>query len=425
MTQVEVGEGGSEQHAQRERMLRSAIELQTQLKQSQQKLESLTQQLADTPSEAQDTHTSADPAMPDTLNVKETILPGKPDAAAPTSALMDSLFGSDDDDDDAKASNSQAQVTKASAGKQQAGSAAVAAQQHRQIRADAAQAAGTGLVAGVANRRAGTHAKQGNLATADFIPDNSKDRAQRITSAGPGQQLVDPAAPRRSISFNSLRRHQVSSVQQRKDSFNAAADEAVMQVAAQRSTAGKQAAAVTASGPSLGAAAAKPKADQSRPEAPGSSPHKAMHGTSSGTDIHQTPMKPNGVVSTASAPNQEIGHMPSALPRQPSVTQDLSGGRVQSAAAPAAPAQTAGLVAQGSEDVPKVITRTSQAEPAPKLKTGSRLAASMAKLAASKRAPSDQPAPATAAAAMQQSGDVQKNSTIPEDVKRALLAKVH
>ena len=425
VTQVEVGEGGSEQHAQRERMLRSAIELQTQLKQSQQKLEALTQQLADTPSEAQDTHTSADPAMPDTLNVKGTILPGKPDAAAPTSALMDSLFGSDDDDVDAKASDSQAQVTKASAGKQQANSAAVAAQQHRQTTADAAQAAGR--VAGVADRRAGTHAKQGNLAAADFSSDNSKDRAQRMSSAGPSQQLVDPAAPRRSISFSSsLRRRQVSSVQQRKDAFNAAADEAVMQVAAQRSTAGKQAAGVTASGPSLGAAAAKPEADESRPEAPGSSPHKATHGTSSGIDIHQTPMKPNGVVSAASVPNQEIRHMPSALPRQPSVTQDLPGGRVQSAAAPAAPAQTAGLVAQGSEEAPKVITRTSQAEPAPKLKTGSRLAASMAKLAASKRGPSDQPAlTAAAAAPMQQSGDVQKNSAIPEDVKRALLAKVH
>ena len=412
MLQVEVGEVGSEQHAQREHMLRSAIELQTQLKQSQQKLEALTQQLADTPSEAQDTHTSADAATPATHSVKV--------ATQHTSVLMDLLFGSDDNDVGVEGSGSQvAQVKTAPTGKQQAGSAAGVAQLRRQTTTGAAQTAGTAHVADVADQRAGAPAHQGSLHTVGNSVGNSSNRAQHSTTAGPSQPLVDPAAPRRTISFsNSLRRRQASSIQQRKDAFNAAADAAVLQAAAQRSAAGSQA-AVSASGPSPGAVAAKSEADESMRALPEVSLHRPMHGTSSGIDINQAPVKP----SSASVPDQEVSVMPSALPRQPSVTQDLPGGRVQSAAAPPAPARTAGLMPQGCEEVPKVITRTSQAEPAPKLKTGSRLAASMAKLAASKRAPSDQPAP-VAAAAMQQIGDGQKKSVIPEDVKRSLLAKV-
>ena len=424
MLQVEVGEAGSEQHAQREHMLRSAIELQTQLKQSQQKLEALTQQLADTPSEAQDTHTSADAAMPDTHSINATALKGKPNAAAAiqhTSALMDSLFGSDDDEIGTEPDDSQgAQVQKAKAGKQQAGSAAGVAQQRRQTTAGAAQAAGT---AHVADRRAGTHANQGDLPNAHLNQSNASDRAHHSATAGPSQQLVDPAAPRRSISFsNSLRRRQASSIQQRRDAFNAAADAAVMQAAAHRSTTGSQA-ADSASEPSAGAAAAQPEADESRPELPGSSPHKPMHGVKTVFDMHHAPVKLNGVVNSAGMLDKATSVVPSALPGQPSVTQELPGGRVPSAAAPASPAKAAGLMAQGSEEAPKVITRTGQAEPAPKLKTGSRLAASMAKLAASKRAPSDQPAPAAAADPVQQSGEGQK-SAIPEDVKKALLAKV-
>ena len=431
MLQAEVGEVGSEQHAQRERMLRSAIELQSQLKQSQQKLEALTQQLADSPSEAQDTHTSADAATPATHSVKVAVLDRQPDVATATqhtSVLMDSLFGSDDDDDDVgvAASGSQvAQVKKnAPTGKQQAGSAAGVAQQRRQTTSGAAQTAGTARVADVADHQVAAHAHQSSLRMADISLGNSSNRAQHSTTAGLSQPLVDPAAPRRSISFsNSLRRRQASSMQQRKDAFNAAADAAVMQAAAQRSTVGSQATA-SVSEMSQGAAAAKTEADESRRGLLGSSPHKPTHGRSSGDDIHKTLAKPNSVVSSASGPDQGSSVSPSTLPRQPSVTQDLPGGRVQSAAAPAAPARTAGLMAQGSEEAPKVITRTSQAEPAPKLKTGSRLAASMAKLAASKRAPSDQPAPVAAAPPAQQSGDGQKKSAIPEDVKRALLAKV-
>ena len=428
--QVELGEVGSEQHAQRERMLRSAIELQAQLKQTHQKLEALTQQLADTPSEAQDTRTSAGTAMPETHSVKTTVLQGKPDAGAATqqtSLLMDSLFGSDDDDVGAETSDSQAQAEKAPAGKQRAGSAAGVAHQHRQILAGSAQTAGTADVADVAGHRAGTQAKQSCLPNAHLSQDGSSDRAHRITTASPSQQLVDPAAPRRSISFsNSLRRRQASSIQHRKDAFNAAADAAVMQAAAQRSIARSQA-ADSANGPSPGAAAAKPEADESRPELPGqplgSYPLMPMHGTPSAA--LKAPVKLSAVLSSASVPDHEISAVSSALPRQPSDTEDLPGGRVKSAAAAAAPAKAAGLMAQGSEEAPKVITRASQAESAPKLRTGSRLAASMAKLAASKRAPSDHPAPATAAALVQQSDDGQKKSAIPEDVKRALLAKVH
>lgn len=419
MLQVEVGEVGTEQHAQRERMLRSAIELQTQLRQSQQKLEALTQQLADIPFEAQDTHTSADAATP----VKATVLNGKPDAAAATqhtSALMDSLFGSDDDVVGAEPSESQVvQVQKTPAGKQQADSAAGVAQQRRQTTAGAAQAAGK---ARVADHRARTHADQGSLPNAHLSQANPSYIADHTATAGFSQQLVDPAAPRRSISFsNSLRRRQASSIQQRKDAFNAAADAAVIQAAAQRSTAGSQA-ADSGNGQSPGAAAAQPEADESRPGVPGRSPHKPMHGVKAGADMHKAPVKQEGGASTASMPDEATGIVPSAMPRLPSVTQDLPGGIVQSAAAPESPAKAAGPMAQGGEEAPKVITRTSQAESAPKLKTDSRLAASMAKLAASKRAPSNQPVLAAAATPVQQSGDAQKN--IPDDVKRALLAKV-
>lgn len=408
--QVEVGEVGTQQHAQRELMLRSAIELQAQLKLSQQKLEALTQQLAESSvPEAQAAHSSADVAEAESHSVK-----GKPDAAAAASqqkstALMESLFGSDDDVEVAVGDGQEAQVRIIPAGKQQAESAASVAQQRRQ---STAQAAGT---ADVVDRRPDTHANQGSLPHTHSSQCTSSHRAHHGTTAGPSQPLVDPAAPRRSISFsNSLRRRQASSIQQRRDAFNAAADAAAMQAVAQRSTAGSQAA-------DSSEAAAKPEGDVSRQGVPDSIPHKPQLGAKAGTGMPQA-VKPDSSPDTAGMPDQAISVVPSALSPQPSGTQDLPGGRVQSAAASASPAMAEGLTTQSPEEAPKVITRTSQAEAAPKLKTGSRLAASMAKLAASKRVPNDPPTPAATPA--QQSGDAKKRGAIPEDVRQALLAKV-
>ena len=412
MLQVEVGEVGSQQHAQRERMLRSAIELQAQLKLSQQKLETLCQQLAETSvPEAQAAHSSADAAEADSHNGK-----GKPDDAAAaiqqkSAALMESLFGSDDDVDAAVGDGQSAQAKKISAGGQQADSAASVAQPRRQTTAGAAQAAHAAGTADVADCRPDTHANQGSLPIARASPGISSHRAQHSTTAGPSQRLVDPAAPRRSISFsNSLRRRQASSIQQRRDAFNAAADAAAMQAVAQRSIAGSQAA-------DSSQAAAKPEADEARQGLPDTISHKPLLGAKAGVDMPQV-VRLDSSLDTAVVP-EAISVMPSALP-----PQDLPGGRIQSAAAPASPAMAGGLMTQSPEEVaPKaIITRTSQAEAAPKLKTGSRLAASMAKLAASKRAPNDPPTPEATPA--RQSGDGKKKGAIPDDVRQALLAKV-
>ena len=110
--------------------------------------------------------------------------------------------------------------------------------------------------------------------------------------------------------------------------------------------------------------------------------------------------------------------------RQTSGTQDLPTGRTQSWG-PTHPAGAEQGVQEEEQDAPRLITRTSEAEVAPKLKVGSRLAASMAKLAAAKTAGKPQPDVAPSAAAvpnpLKEGG---KTSTIPDDVKRALLAKV-
>lgn len=423
MLQVEVGPIGSEQQAQRERMLRSSIELQTQLKQSQQKLEALTQQLASTPSEAQDAHVSANSAEPHPHSATAAGQ-AKPRAAAAsqqTGALMASLFGTDDDQDSSDDNNKHIQV-KLPASKQQGGSAAGAAQQRRQTTAVTAQS--KGVTAGVAGPR--FDAKQGGLPSAAAVSQGgSSNRAQGSTAPkpGPGPKPLDPAAPRRSISFSSsLRRRQASAVQHRRDAFNEAADAALIRTLALRSTAGAQAHGSAAEQPPV-AAAANPEADESSHVLPQSITHKQPHAGLAGTELSQAPLKDTIGPASPSVPDQASKAVPSALPQQPSGTQDLPGGRVQPAAA--LPSSSSAM-AEGppATEAPGVITRTSQAEPAPKLKTGSRLAASMAKLAASKRAPNDElPLPA-ATAQVKQSDSVEKKTALSEDVKRALLAKV-
>ena len=196
----------------------------------------------------------------------------------------------------------------------------------------------------------------------------------------------------------------------------------MLQAVAQRSAAGTQA-GDSASGLPTQAAAAKPEADESSPVMSESIPHKPLHNAMAGADSQQASPKEIDNQTNADVADQATNAMPPALPRQPSGTQDLPGGRVHSGAVTASSAMAEGSIAQDAPEAPKLITRTSQAEPAPKLKTGSRLAASIAKLAASKRAANDQPAPA-AAEVKPSHGDGQKKSAIPEDIKRALLAKV-
>ena len=82
----------------------------------------------------------------------------------------------------------------------------------------------------------------------------------------------------------------------------------------------------------------------------------------------------------------------------------------------------------------RTITRDVKAEAAPKLKVGSRLAANMAKLAASRKASSiaaAQPAGPAAVAPSQEAAEQEaqvkeqgKKSTIPEGIRQKLLAQV-
>lgn len=430
--QVEVGPIGSEQHSQRERMLRSAIQLQTQLKQSQQKLEALTQQLASTVSEAQSAQASANALElhPYSASAAAQAKSGAAEGTQQSSALMESLFGSDDDEDDGAGTDatiSHAPV-KAPAGMQQGGSAAGAAQRRRQTTATAAQARGTPDVSGPQS-----DAEQGSLPSAAAAAIGQGEPSIRTQHSnrprpGPSQQLLDPAAPRRSISFsNSLRRRQAAAVQQRRDAFDEAADAALIQTMAKRSAAGAQAGDSATAQPRE-PAAAKPEADESSHVPLGSTPDSPLHRSLAGSDSSQPFVKEQtGRPITPGEPAQASSAMPLALPQQPSGTLDLPGGRVHAAAASASssPAMAEGPASKDAPEAPRVITRTSQPEPAPKLKTGSRLAASMAKLAASKRAPNDDKPPPVAPAATQvkQSGG-EKKSALSEDVKRALLAKV-
>lgn len=428
--QVEVGLIGSEQHSQRERKLRSAIQLQAQLKQSQQKMEALTQQLASTLSEAQHAQTSANaPELhPYIASEAAQAKPGAAEGTQQSSALMESLFGSDDDEDDGIGTDATTSHTpvKARSGMQQGASAAGAAQQRRQTTATA-QARGTPGTSGPQS-----DADLGSLPSAAAVigQGNPSTRAQHSNrpSPSPSQQLLDPAAPRRSISFsNSLRRRQGAAVQHRRDAFNEAADAALIQTLAQRRAAGAQA-ADSATEQSREPAAAKPEADESSHLSQRSTPYDPSLGPLAGSDLSQPFVEEEtGTPVTPSKPAQASSAMPLALPQQPSGTQGLPGGRVNSAAAPA-PASSSPTVAEGPTpkqppEAPRVITRTSQPEPAPKLKTGSRLAASMAKLAASKRAPNAEPPPVAAATQVKQS-TAERKSTLSEDVKRALLAKV-
>ena len=410
---VDAGEIGSGAHAELERMLRISIDLQTQLKQSHQKLESLSQQLASLPAGESGSAVSdeAKPSGDGALGSGErksgrrdaTPVPGDGGADAGTictdpkqqSALMERLFGSDDDsnDDNEDISNMSVQRQEAEA-----------PQASGQLPKEAI------LVQESAVARAGTALRF--LTDRDAIPfggdnqglgaesGNKISISRNLTgSSSVGQRLVDPTAPKRAISFsNSIRHRQSTSAKRRTEAFNAAADAAINQALAQRAATEDTQASDLASQPVQDAAVVKPEADAA-------------------TTITLVRQQPShvGHVTAVVQPEQATD----VTVRQTSGTQDLPTGRTQSWG------PTEQGVQEEEQDAPRLITRTSEAEVAPKLKVGSRLAASMAKLAAAKKAGKPQPDVAPSAAAvpnlLKEGG---KTSTIPDDVKRALLAKV-
>ena len=397
-------------------MLRSSIDLQTQLKQSQQKLEALSQQLAVTSSDAQVASPSAyapkAQAEPDhavasgQANSQNAV---RPDQA---SALMEALFGSDEEGSTAQGLDREARV------KSQAGTQAKAGQQHEETTAAPAQSAGT---AAVGSQQAVARTSQGVLpVAADARHMGAKLGGQPNvgSDSGPGQQMMDPAAPKRSISFsNSLRRRPASFIQQRRDAFDEAADAAVSHALAQRSMTATQAADL-ASQPFPEAAEYAQEAPESMSATPVLTSEKQNHGMT-GVQPQQALRTHTDAHTGASAPNPAT---PVRLGPATQGPQGLPSGRVQSASMPD-PASTKKHGSEEAQHAPQVVTRASQAEVAPKLRRGSRLAASMAKMAASKQRGTDQQE-TPAAAPLEQHEDVQKRSAIPEDVKRALLAKV-
>ena len=415
---MEVGEIGSDTHTQRERMLRTSIQLQTQLKQCEQKLEALSQQLTAATVDAQTGRNPAGAAEPmpqpassaadSKADLQSAVKPGH------ASALIESLFGSDDDADTAETVSPAEGLS--GRGKSNIGAGGKGGLVQAQHQSEAARL--SGLSADV-SQQAGAKARQGSVSIIAVESSIPNSRPQHNVEAGPSQQPFDPTAPKRRISFNnSLKRRQASGLQQRRDAFNEAADAAISQALAQHTVPGSQAAEL-ASQPSSDAAAARQEADESSHLTHGTTWHKLIHNAGSVVQLTPAPQAQTDAQTNSSMAEKALSRTPGSIPNSSSGTRDLPAGRVQSINTLASTSSKPGDLAQ---DAPKV-TRTSQAEPAPKLKTGSRLAASMAKMAASKRAGSEQTEPAVGVT-VNPTDNKQKQSAIPEDVKRALLAKV-
>ncbi|KAA6425451.1 MAG: UV-stimulated scaffold A protein [Trebouxia sp. A1-2] len=414
---VDMGEVGSHPHAELEHLLRSSIDLQTQLRQSHQKLEGLSQQLSTLSASEQGTAADSAPLRPGdapSVSGQPKPIPGTPGAALKqTGALLKGLFGSDEDDSDS--ADHEADSQKAAPAQQAAASSMTAAQTDR--------------LQQVVSRNGQPASQQSGKASAALHSSTDRQPAAARSSSGPshkrglpgdsipsssslGQSLVDPTAPKRSISFSdSMRRRQSSSVIQRREAFNEAADAAISQALSQRAaTAAPTKASELASESAQGAAMVKPEADVSSHVMAVSVPQQASH---------------VGHVTAAAQLDQANHVTASDQSQRSSSTQTLPCGRTGSGLRSENPAEIKQDNHEEEQDAPKLITRTSQAEAAPKLKTGSRLAASMAKLAAAKKAGSaqaDVAAPAAVAAPLPPKDDGKK-SVIPEDIKRALLAK--
>ena len=414
-----MGEIGSDPHADLERLLCSSIDLQTQLRQSHQKLEALSQQLSTLSASEQGIATDSAPLQPGDAPAvlgQPKPIPGMPAAALKqTGALMKGLFGSDEGDSDCADDEEDSQD--AVPAQQAAASSVTAAQTDRLQQA----VSGNGQPVSEHSGRApaASHSSTDRQPAAAPVSSGPSHRTGLAGNSIPsssslGQRLVDPTAPKRSISFsNSMRRRQSSSVIQRREAFNEAADAAISQALSHHAAAtALTQAADLASESAQDAAVVKPEADVSPHVMPVSVPQQATH---------------VGHVTTAEQLDQANHVTASDQSQRSSSTQALPSGRTGSGLQSENPAGIKRDKHEEEEqDAPKLITRTSQAEMAPKLKSGSRLAASMAKLAASKKAGNAQAevaAPAAAAAPLLPKDDGKK-SAIPENIKRALLAKV-
>ena len=241
-----MGEVASEARTNLEQRLRSSIDLQNQLKLSHTKLESLSRQLASSP--APEAAPAAAAAAITSAPVKSQIEAARAQlgqsqtarvqqsssAAAEvvqakskdTAALMENLFGSDNDDDDMSGSKIR---SKSPALPNQAEPSLEPEKHLQQSTPPTSQLAGT---AASTDRKA-----QLSLGSR---PSSSLGTSQNPSrSSSSGQRLVDPTAPKRSISFSNhaARRRPSSIVKQRRDAFDAAADAAIAEAIAQRAAA--------------------------------------------------------------------------------------------------------------------------------------------------------------------------------------------
>ena len=487
-----------------EQQLRSSIDLQNQLKLSHAKLEALGQQLASLPAQAtcqatsqaapreasqatlavtdapvqsgsQTAHAKGKkPPRANGVSTAKTALGAGGRSSKATAALMEDLFGSDDEED----GGDSVQGSKMSPARAVASDASASDSHRAQATSRLTQGASMGPVASAASTDRQTSAQavkvdskqpgsrpgvnenpsaSSSLGTAQnpSLPSSSLGAAQNpsLLSSSSGQRIVDPAAPRRSISFssNAARRRQPSSsaiAKHRRDAFDAAADAAITEALAQRAAAATPA---DSSASVQQAELSQPPADSSiaQSSAAHNSAAQASDAQASGSqslasDSSKAAANSAAQVLAGDQPGSEapIKASLSSQNSKPEREKQMTGqqhGNTATLTPLTGSAQlghtspSSGLplkVAESeeerlAEEAPIVITRPSQAEKAPKLKLGSRLAASMAKLAATKPAgnvKSEVPSPAAAVPVVTQ--EQRKKSAIPDDVKRALLAKV-
>lgn len=388
--QADVGSPGSEQHAKREQMLRASLAMQTQLKVCRQELQTLNQQLA--------AQSSASVPLADLgVNARSGLSQTSAVAAGQAVNMVD-LFGSDDEVEDTDDPPAVAQPAQGKPGK-------------------SARSAVPSTIADnvTALHMPTTHATQhlpsarlGNPSSLMSVPAGSQARGGMLHQQKQQAQAFDPAKAKRSISFNNSIRRSRQVAKQRSQVFNDAADAAVAEAAATARLKSADANA-TELASQLADAPERNKAPDCIPR-PSTQPRAVA---------------PQLAMPTASAAAATV-----------SAAAPAAAAPVPTAAAPApipsAPARSASATVLAVLKEPETtVTRPIHAEVAPKLKMGSRLAANMAKLAASRKATSAAAVPPASTAAPADVADKQqapvkkegKKSAIPEDIKRKLLAK--
>lgn len=431
-------------------MLRAAITMQTQLTACRQDLHSLSQQLAAQSFVSPLAECETAPAVSANLSLPQSTVK----ARAPAVNMTD-LFGSDEDSqDDQPGSAAQPAAVKAA----RSGSSA-----------DAVTAPQTGPdIATVlpVPRGATQHLPSARLGN----PPPSASQPTRQTQ-GSGlmhsqhrqqQQQFDPAKPKRTISFNnSLRQNRPAAKQRaRAQAFSDAADAAIAEATAnarlknpgtnatELASDVKHAQHVSRNGhmspaptvAALDVSSSVRNRQRQHQQVANSNFQPAQPSTSSDSapaHVQQSAGSESEAASVQKKP-QKVSNHDVQQSDQPASVRSVTHNMASATAAPAEAAIPSAATAAKSlsqEASETSVTRPVTAEVAPKLKVGSRLAANMAKLAASRKtatAESTPPPTSTAAAAasvpdakpqaqMQEEG---KKNAIPEDIKRKLLAKV-